>query len=146
MGSLELHGLRRLDGARVLSVEGEIDETTVGAFVRGLEACRAGSRALVVDLTMCTVSSDGLAALIGFHRRSPGQLAVALVVRDPYLLRMLDMVGLSGKLPTYPTVNAALTSAADRQEHEYTTNFGRKSRPGQRSLMTTTPPAPRPAA
>lgn len=31
MGSLELHELRRFDGACILSVSGELDETTVAA-------------------------------------------------------------------------------------------------------------------
>jgi anti-anti-sigma factor len=136
VGSLELHELRRFDGACILSVGGEIDETTVAAFEHGLEAGRAGSRALVVDLTGCTVSSDGMAALLGFQRRTRDQMPVTLVVRDPDLLRMLDVVGLTTKLGTYPTVNAALSSNSERARHEYRTNLGCTRRPRRLTLTT----------
>jgi anti-anti-sigma regulatory factor len=107
MGSLELHELHRLDGACILSVEGTLDESTVDTFEQGLVGGLARSRRLVVDLTSCTVSSDGLAALLRFHR-TRDRLALTLVARDACLLRMFDAVGLSARVGTYPSVSAAL--------------------------------------
>jgi anti-anti-sigma factor len=136
VGSLELHELRRFDGDCILSVAGEIDATTVEAFESGLVAGRAGSRALVVDLTECKVSSDGMAALLDLHRRTRDRVPVTLVVRDPDLLRMFEVVGLAAKFGTHPTVGAALSSKAARAGHEYRTTFGRTRRPGWLKLTT----------
>jgi anti-anti-sigma factor len=136
MGSLELHELRRFDEACILSVSGELDESTVVTFEYALEAGRAGSRALVVDLSGCTVSSDGMAALLHLHRRTGDDVPVTLVVRDPYLLRMFDVVGLTTKLVTCPSVDAALSSNSGRVRPEYRTNFGRTRRPGRHKLTT----------
>ena len=136
MGSLELHELRRFDGACILSVAGEIDESTVEAFEYGLAAGRAGSRALVVDLTGSTVSSDGMAALLRFHRRTCGHVPVTLVVRDPGLLRMFEVAGLTTKLVTCPSVAAALSSNPELARHEYRTNFGRIRRTGRLKLTS----------
>lgn len=133
MGSLHLEQLHRFDGACILSVGGEIDESTVDAFERGLEASLAKSRRLVVDLTMCTVSSEGLAALIRVHQCTSDRVAVTLVARDSCLLRMLDAVGLTTKFGTYPTVNAALSSKPE-PAREYRTSFGPTRRPGQLEL------------
>jgi anti-anti-sigma factor len=126
MGSLELHELHRLEGACVLSVEGRIDESTVDAFVQGLVVGLARSSRLVVDLTSCTVSSCGLAALLDIHR-TRDRLALRLVVRDALLLRMLDAAGVSARVGTYPTVSAALNSEVV-QAPTYTTRI----RPAQR--------------
>lgn len=136
MGSLELHELRRFDGACILSVGGEIDETTAEAFEYGLAVGRAGSRTLVVDLTGCTMSSDGLAALLRFHRHTCGHVPVTLVVHDPDLLWMFEVVGLTTKLRTCPSVAAALSSNPERARQEYGTNFGRTRRHGWLKLTT----------
>jgi anti-anti-sigma regulatory factor len=128
MGSLELHELRRLDGACILSAEGTIDESTVDAFERGLVVGLAQSHRLVIDLTSCTVSSHGLAALLRFHRMRD-RLALTLVARDACLLRMLDAVGLSARVGTYPTVGAALNSEV-AQAHADTTIARPAQRPG----------------
>lgn len=126
MGSLELHELHRLDGACILSAEGTIDKSTVEAFEQGLAAALARSSRLVIDLTSCTVSSYGVAALRDFHR-TRDRLALTLVARDACLLRMLDAVGLSARLGTYPTVSAALNSGVT-PAHAYRTRV----RPAQR--------------
>ena len=70
------------------------------------------------------------------QRRPRGQVPVTLVVRDPDLLRMFEVVGLTSKFGTYPTVDAALSSKAERARHEYRTNFGRTRRPGRLKLTT----------
>jgi hypothetical protein len=62
---------------------------------------------LVIDLTSWTVLSDGLAVLADLHRMRD-RVEVTLA-RDSCLLRMLDAVGLSVRLATYPTVTAAMS-------------------------------------
>jgi hypothetical protein len=114
MGSLDLQELHYPDGTCVLHVDGEIDESTVDTFELGLVVGLVGSCRLVVDLTSCTVLSDGLATLVGLHRM-PDRVAVTLVARDACLLRMLDVVGVSARLGTYPTVNAAMSSERSRE-------------------------------
>lgn len=112
MSSLDLQDMRRFDGTCIVVAEGEVDESTVEIFEARLAAGIASSHRVVVDLSGCTLSSDGLAALIRFHRRTRARDSLALVARDSNLLRMLEIVGLSARLTTYPTVNAALTSAS----------------------------------
>jgi anti-anti-sigma factor len=133
MGSLDLQQLHRFDGACILSVGGEIDDSTVDAFAQGLEASLANSRRLVVDLTMCTMSSDGLAALAHFHRCTRDRVAVTLVAREPCLLRMLHAVGLTATLGTHPTVSAALSSEAEHAPAAPTSS-GRTRRSAQLEL------------
>jgi hypothetical protein len=71
---------------------------------------------LVVDLTGCKVSSDGMAVLLGFHRRTRDEVPVTLVVRDSYLLRMLEIVGLTTKLGTYPTITPLSAPGPSRHD------------------------------
>ena len=109
MDSLDLQQLRRLDGACILSVLGEIDESTVDIFEEGLEINCANARRLIVDLTACTVTAEGLAVLLDFHRRNNDRATVTLVARQPCLLTMLHAVGLTAKFETYSSVSAALS-------------------------------------
>jgi anti-anti-sigma regulatory factor len=127
MSSLELQELHRLDGACILTTHGTIDESTVDAFEQGLAGGLARSRRLVVDLTSCTVSSCGLAAILRLHR-TRDRLALTLVARDACLLRMLDAVGVSARVGTYPTVSAALNSEV-AQAHADTTIVRPTQRP-----------------
>ncbi len=116
MSVLDLQQIRRADGACILSIEGGIDETTVGAFEQGLAKGLAGSHRLIVDLTSCSISADGVEALKRFALRAPGAAPVLLVAREPCLLRILDAVGLATVLGTHPTVNAALTCSTDQAQ------------------------------
>lgn len=135
MSLLDLQVMRRFDGDCILSVGGEVDESTVAAFERALDDGVARSRRLVVDLTTSTMSSDGLAALIRFHRRTCDRAAVTLVAGDSCLLRMLEIVGLTARLGTHPTVNAALSSDVERAPVACRTSFGRTRRPAALELV-----------
>jgi anti-anti-sigma factor len=114
MGSLDLQELRHFDGTCVLRVGGEIDESSVDMFELGLVVGLAGSSRMVVDLTSCTVSSDGLAALVGLNRMRD-RVGVTLVARDECVLRMLDAVGVLARLGTYRTVADALSPEGEKE-------------------------------
>jgi anti-anti-sigma factor len=108
MGSLDLQELHHPDGTCVLGVDGEIDESTAGAFELGVVVGLARSSRVILDLTSCTVLSDGLEVLVGLQEMRD-RVEVKLVAREACLLRMLHAVGVSARLATYPTVTAAMS-------------------------------------
>ncbi|HYM64197.1 MAG TPA: STAS domain-containing protein [Gaiellaceae bacterium] len=112
MGSLALNEVHQLDGSLVLIANGIVDDATVECFERGLDrAMGAGSRQVIVDLTTCRLDSAGLAALVRLRRRSGSRsAATSLVASDGAPFRMLQIIGLTSQFPTYPTVEAALSS------------------------------------
>jgi anti-anti-sigma factor len=109
MGSLDLQELHHPDGTCVLRVDGEIDESTADAFEFRLVVDLAESSRLIIDLTSCTVLSDGLAVLAGLQGMRD-RVEVMIVAREACLMRMLNAVGISASLRTYRTATAALTA------------------------------------
>ena len=112
MGLLALRQVRRLDGSLVLSVRGIVDDATVECFEKGLDRATAtGSRQVIIDLATCRLDSAGLAALVRLWRRSGRRSAqMRLVAPDASVFRMLEIIGLTSRFPTYPSMDAALPS------------------------------------
>lgn len=111
--TLDLQRAQPEGGTFLLTIVGAVDDRTVGLFEAGLErfADRAGT--LVVDLTSCpSITSAGLEALARRQRDLPAGASLVLVARDPYVLRLLELVGLARKLSVYPSVESALAAAA----------------------------------
>ena len=97
MGLLALNEIVRLDGSRVLVVNGRVDDFSVACFEKGLDHASEGRfRRLIIDLTACQLDSAGLAALIRLKRRANGHAAgIGLVVPDGHVYKMLQVTGLA---------------------------------------------------
>ena len=96
-------------GLVVVGVEGEIDVATAPALERALADAGAEKR-VVLDLTECQfIDSSGLRTLLG--ARSAAESAggsLVLVVSDPGLLRVFEVVGLGDVLEIHDTLDRAL--------------------------------------
>jgi anti-sigma B factor antagonist len=96
-------------GRVVVGVAGEIDVATAPEVERALAHAGAEKR-VVLDLTECQfIDSSGLRTLLG--ARSAAQSAggsLALVVADPGLLRVFEVVGLGDVLDIHDTLDRAL--------------------------------------
>lgn len=97
-------------GLPVVSVQGEVDISTVGVLDDAVGAqLDGGASSLVVDFLGVTfLDSTGLSALVRAHRRCEergGRLAV--VMDDERLLGLLTVTGLDRLLRTFPTVDEA---------------------------------------
>jgi anti-anti-sigma factor len=96
-------------GRVVVGVAGEIDVATAPELERALADAGAEKR-VVLDLTECQfIDSSGLRTLLGARsaaESSGGSLA--LVVADPGLLRVFEVVGLGDVLEIHDTLDRAL--------------------------------------
>jgi anti-sigma B factor antagonist len=96
-------------GAVVIAVDGEIDVATAPELERALAAAGAEKR-VVLDLSECSfIDSSGLRTLLG--ARSAVESArgtLVLVVSDPGLLRVFEVVGLGDVLEIHETVADAV--------------------------------------
>ena len=98
-------------GLPVVSVQGEVDISTVGALDDALTVqLDGGARSLVVDFRGVTfLDSTGLSALVRAHRRcTAAGGGLALVMDDAKLLRLLTISGLDRLLRSFPSLDAAL--------------------------------------
>lgn len=94
------------DGRAVVTVRGEIDVATAGAFWSAVERACALSPRLIIDLTgTAFMDSTGLAVLVRTHRRL-AQDPDALVVRVPATSPVRKVMAVSG-LDRLVTVDAA---------------------------------------
>jgi anti-sigma B factor antagonist len=102
------------DGRLVaLCVGGEIDMHTAPVLREGaLDMIAQGHPLLILDLTRVTFcDSSGLNALIGIMRyaiAANGSLTLAAV--PDRLSRMLDLTGLNAFMPSYPSIEAAMSA------------------------------------
>ena len=96
-------------GSVVVAVDGEIDVATAPELERALAGVSAEKR-VVLDLSECGfIDSSGLRTLLG--ARSAAASAggsLALVVADPGLLRVFEVVGLGDVLDIHDTLDRAL--------------------------------------
>jgi anti-sigma B factor antagonist len=99
-----------LPGSVVVAVDGEIDVATAPELERALAGVSAEKR-VVLDLSECGfIDSSGLRTLLG--ARSAAETAggsLVLVVSDPGLLRVFEVVGLGDVLEIHETVARALS-------------------------------------
>ena len=96
-------------GRVVVTVAGEVDVATAPELQRALATAGAEKR-VVLDLSECGfIDSSGLRTLLG--ARSAAQSAggsLVLVVSDPGLLRVFDVVGIDDVLEIHDTLAGAL--------------------------------------
>jgi anti-sigma B factor antagonist len=102
--------------AAVVAVTGEIDALTVGRLREALDAglAKASSPKVVLDLSgVSFLASSGLAALVegatDLSKRGGWLRVVAGSQRA--VVRALEVTGLDGMLPNYPSVPDALGAA-----------------------------------
>jgi anti-sigma B factor antagonist len=97
-------------GQVVVAVAGEIDVSTAPDLERALADAGAEKR-VVLDLSECQfIDSSGLRTLLG--ARSAAESAggsLVLVVSDPGLLRVFEVVGLGDILEIHDTLAGALS-------------------------------------
>jgi anti-sigma B factor antagonist len=106
------------DGVTVVRLSGELGVDTVQALQEALtNLVDQRAHRVVVDLSdLGFCDSIGLSSFVEAHRRGTAAGGwVRLAAPSPFLLRVLGVVGLLGRLPVYATVaGAAADDRADR--------------------------------
>jgi anti-sigma B factor antagonist len=109
------------DGVPVVWVAGELDLATRDQVEPRLTALATSEAALILDLRQCTfIDSSALALLVQLHqelsRRDGGAPALALVVGNPEVGRILELAGLDRVLPvvSHPDEAVAAVKQASR--------------------------------
>ena len=101
----------RLDGAIILSVQGEVDLANAASLRAELtSAIGTGTRLIVVDLTgLRYIDSSGINVLLDTHRAfAKDGCLMALAVVPSVIQRIFDIVGLEQLMPIYTTVATAV--------------------------------------
>lgn len=103
---------RLVQGALVVSVEGDLDVQTAALFRAQVEAWldEASGARLVVDLRKAGfIDSTGLGALLGRYRRLRRDgLDMAIVAPPPPAMAVLSMGGLASLVPVCASLEEAL--------------------------------------
>lgn len=96
-------------GGTVVSVDGELDMATTPEFEEVVDGVDAGSR-LVIDLSSCTfLDSSAVRVLVSVVRDAEETGGtVALVARDPGILRVLEIAAVNTMLPVHDTLDSAI--------------------------------------
>jgi anti-sigma B factor antagonist len=104
----------RAPGCVVVSVGGEVDLATASKVAEALdEASREDSQPIVVDLARCAfIDSSGLALLVKAAQSDGGGSSVMLAAARGQVRRALEISGLDGLLPLYPSTDEARAAAA----------------------------------
>ncbi len=94
--------------AMVVRVHGDLDMATAPGLEEALEGADVSKR-IVIDLSGCTfLDSSAVRALVATARAAePAGGDVALVTRDPGILRVLEIASLDMLLPVHETVELA---------------------------------------
>ena len=101
-------------GTPLVSVMGEVDRVTAPALERTLLGVTEDlTGKVIVDLTCCTfLDSRGLKALVASRTRlERSGRALAVVLSNPNVLRVLQITGLDRRFEIYPSLNAAVDGA-----------------------------------
>jgi anti-sigma B factor antagonist len=95
----------------VLKVSGEVDLTTVAIFRTAVEEALDGAPPrLLFDLTdLRFIDSQGLQVILNTYRRLGADDRVAVCGLTAHLQKLFTMLGITGRVATYPTVDDALT-------------------------------------
>ncbi|QYN19244.1 STAS domain-containing protein [Amycolatopsis sp. DSM 110486] len=103
--------LGRSGPAVVLTAQGEFDTVTTPQLRTTIrQAVDDAPEVLVIDLTAVEFFGSGaIAALVDAHLRAADQTSLRIAV-EPYLDRMLKLVGLDQQLATYSSLEAALAA------------------------------------
>lgn len=98
----------------VLAAAGELDDSSAGVLWDSLAEELGPGRSVVLDLSAVTFfASVGVHLLMRAHIRSRSSGGILAVVASPVVRRILDLLGLLGQLPLYPTCHDALCHCAD---------------------------------
>ena len=94
-----------LDNGLVLEVHGEVDVASSGEVRERLRAAaETGASRILVDLSDVTfIDSIAMAGIVGAQRRLPPGGRLAIVAYHPYVLLVLEAVGLQHVVHVYPT-------------------------------------------
>lgn len=97
----------------VVRLSGELDAGDPGFADELLATVEGGARRVVVDmLNVSFIDSSVVRALVLAHRRTSAGGGWLRVVYTHHLVRrVIDMCGLAGVFPQYPTVDAARRNA-----------------------------------
>ena len=89
----------------ILSLQGEVDISTVDALEEQIDRClKQGSR-LILDLGgVSFIDSTGLRLVINTRERLSEGGELALVAKDGPVTRLLEITGLDGAFPVFATV------------------------------------------
>ncbi len=89
----------------ILSLQGEVDISTVDALEEQIDQClKQGSR-LILDLSgVSFIDSTGLRLVINTRERLSEGGELALVAQDGPVTRLLEITGLDGAFPVFATV------------------------------------------
>ncbi len=89
----------------VLEVHGEVDVASSGELRRRLrEAALSGATRVLVDLSDVTfIDSIAMAGIVGAQRRLPTDGRLAVVAHHPYVLLVLEAVGLRHVVNVFDT-------------------------------------------
>jgi len=105
----------KVEGVRLLALDGGLDHTTTDEFVRKMDALlEDDSRHLVLDLSRLTYASSlGLAALVQVHHHFAGRGGrIAFANLHSAVATVLHAVRLDRLFDLYPTVEEAVRSLA----------------------------------
>lgn len=99
------------DDGFVLAVHGEVDLASSGELRERLRtAAEAGAVRILVDLGDVTfIDSIAMAGIVGAQRRLPPDGRLAIVAHHPYVLLVLEAVGLQHIVHVFPTRDEAET-------------------------------------
>ena len=89
----------------VLEVHGEVDVASSGELRTRLRtAAEAGATRILVDLGDVTfIDSIAMAGIVGAQRRLPPGGRLAIIAHHPYVLLVLEAIGLQHIVHVFPT-------------------------------------------
>jgi anti-sigma B factor antagonist len=116
--------VERHNGVWLLTVRGEHDLATADELRKALARSFSGGSTVIVDLSPATfIDSTVLNALLHADKvaTSHNEHSLALVApSSEFPRRLLDLVGISEKVPTYETRAEALDALTQDEEYEAT--------------------------
>ena len=105
----------RYGAAQVLQVKGEVDATSawrVEDAVMGVLPAQVSRGPVIVDLSDVEFfSAAGITALMTAKKLCDGLTDLRIVAASPPVMRLLEVIALSGELTVYPTLDQALAAS-----------------------------------
>lgn len=102
-------------GVSLIVVEGEFDLGGADAFAAARDEALAAQAPLVVDLTACTfIDSTAIGCVIrSFEHADHAGVRFAIVGPNAQVERVLELVGVTSRVPHYATRDEAAAALAD---------------------------------
>ena len=105
----------RYGNAQVLQVKGEVDATSawrIDGAVMGVLPAQVSRGPVIVDLSdVKFFSAAGITALVTAKKLCDGLIDLRIVAASPPVMRLLEVIALSGELTVYPTLDQALAAS-----------------------------------